>query len=162
VLSRLEREFLDSEIDLSDCVISESAGHKLMVRSKIGGFRIVLSLVTGLPCAYLIYILLNASAYSTAAVVTAVVFSPFLAAATALFAFAETAKTFDRAAHKAHLSFRIFGFARGKSVNMPETGGVRLWSEWGNRWERFIGFDLLWESVDDPVAYRREYRGRGV
>jgi hypothetical protein len=31
-----------------------------------------------------------------------------------------------------------------------------------DRWEHLIGSDLSWQSVEDLLAYRREYGGRAV
>ncbi|MGH7469557.1 MAG: hypothetical protein ACRENP_16530 [Longimicrobiales bacterium] len=156
MISRLERELLDAEIDLSECVISDRQDNALSVRTRIGRFRIFLSLVTGIPCAYLLYILLRAPTYSSAAIITALVCAPFLAAATALFGFTQSGKAFDRAARQARLSLRVFGYERGRLVSIPTASAVRLSSEWGNEdnpaiWFRVdiegrqeLGFCVAW------------------
>jgi hypothetical protein len=149
VTPQLQRQLLDSEIDLSDCVISEPDDRTLSVRSRIGRFRIFLALVMGGPLAYFIYVLLHASAYPLVQVIAAVVFSPFLAVATALFGFATSSKTFDRVVRQARLTLRIFAFTREKSIPIPGTGGVRVWSEWGTE-----DMPALWFHI--RVADREE------
>ena len=131
VITQLEGPLLDSEIDLSECVISEPGDHTLSVHSRIGRFRIFLSLLMGVPLVYFIYVLVNAPAYSRALVIAAIVFSPFLAAATALFGFSISSKTFDRVGRQARLTLKILAFTREKSVPIPGSGVVRVWSEWG-------------------------------
>jgi hypothetical protein len=131
VIPQLDGPLLDSEIDLSESVISEPDGHTLSVRSRIGRFRIFLALVMGGPLAYFIYVLLHAPSYPLAQVIAAIVFSPFLAFATALFGLSISTKAFDRVGRQARLTLRILAFTREKSILLPGKGVVRVCSEWG-------------------------------
>ena len=131
MISQLERPLLDSEIDLSECVISEPDDHTLSVRSRIGRFRLFLSLLMGVPLGYFIYVLLHAPAYPWVLVIAAIVFSPFLAAATALFGLSTSTKTFDRVAREARLTLKILALTHEKPIPIPGSGVVRVWSEWG-------------------------------
>ena len=128
---RLEREFLDPELDLSQCVISEDE-RSLFVRSKIGTVRILLALLPGIPCVWFLYVLVNAGDSSPVLLAAAAIFSPFMALATGLFLFATSGKGFYRTTRTARLTFHLLGYEREKTLSIPDSGRVRLWSEWGD------------------------------
>jgi hypothetical protein len=144
IISRLEDELLDSRIDLSDCAISKEDADTLVVTSRIGAFRMFLSLLFGLPSLYLLYAtFVRPPVDHFLFTIFAVVSAPVLACFSLLFGFAVSKKAFNRFSYEARWSLELFTIKRERSTQLPKEGVIRVWSEWGDE-DR----PALWFYVD--------------
>ena len=144
IISRLEDELLDSRIDLSDCAISRQDDNILVVTSRIGVFRRLVSLLFGLPSLYLLYTaFVRPPLGHFLFIIFAVVSATVLACFSLLFGFAVSKKAFNRLSYEARWSLELFTIKRERSMQLPKEGVIRVWSEWGDE-DR----PALWFYVD--------------
>src|SRR5688572_17439443 len=127
IISRLEDEFLDSRIDLSDCAISKQDADTLVVTSRIGVFRRFVSLLFGLPSLYLLYAAFVRSPLGHFLfMIFAVVSATVLACFSLLFGFAVSKKAFNRLSYEARWSLELFTIKRERSMQLPKEGVIRV------------------------------------
>lgn len=123
-MNQLAAQLVASDLGLATSEVVQTPG-RFLVRSKLGGPRILFALLFALPALFLLF---SARTGETAVLVAAAVVSPALLAMSVLFAAFSAEKSFDRATGFV-ARFSLLGRRTEVSLPWPTSGRVLLVSE---------------------------------
>lgn len=119
----------NTDLDLSQSVISKEGSASFFVKSKFSGPRIGLGLLFGIPCLVLIYYALRQQGIYF---IIALAFCPPLAILGVLFGMTKQQKTFIPSLGKAIKSFQVFHIQRDMEIRLPEKGVLLTYKKWSS------------------------------
>lgn len=119
----------NTDLDLSQSVISKENSSSFVVKSKISAPRMAFGLLFGIPCLVLVYYALR---HQGIYFIFALAFCPPLAILGVLFGMTKQQKTFIPSLGKAIKSFQFLHIQRDMEIQLPENGVLLTYKKWSS------------------------------
>lgn len=146
VIKYFEALLYDTDLDLSQSVISKVDSSYFVVKSRIGTPRIAFGLLFGIPCLVLMFYALHQQGIYF---FIALFFCPSLAILSVLFGMAKQQKTFIPTQNKAVKSFKIVNIQRDMEIQLPKKGVLLTYKKWSSGGESGNGCFFYHVEIQD-------------